>query len=395
MDNTSALSGRTMKQLAANGDTYQSARSKANDPPVPSPRAILKDSKRKISKTSGPPVISTEATKGRETSRIKLTKFIAPMKARLVENPPAGDWIYEIKFDGFRALAFKTNGEVRLLSRNEKDMGAQFSEVRDAVRELKINDAIIDGEIVALDEKGRSSFQALQRFELGESRPPIFYYAFDLLELNGKDLTREPVIERKAQLEKMLNHAPAAIRYSSALGEDAEALLPKIRKLQLEGLIGKRKDSAYEPGRRSGAWIKLKLVQEQEMVIGGYTDPGGSRQHLGALLLGYHEDKKLKFAGKVGTGFTQAILKDLGARFQLISSSQCPFANLPEKKTGQFRQNITAAEMKRCHWLKPNLVCQVKFYEWTQDGKLRQPVYMGLRHDKPASQVIRERPAAA
>jgi bifunctional non-homologous end joining protein LigD len=315
------------------------------------------------------------------------------MKARLLKSAPPGDWIYEIKFDGFRAMALKSGGDVRLLSRNEKDFSAKFSELHDALAQLSAHDAIIDGEIVALDTKGRSSFQLLQRFELGDARPPLFYYAFDLLRLNGKDLTHEPLTLRKLQLEQTLKNAPEIIRYSSSLGKDARPLLPKIRKLGLEGLIGKRKDSLYEPGRRSGAWIKLKLQQEQEMVIGGYTDPGGARQHFGALLIGFRENKKLKFAGKVGTGFNGAILKSLHSRLKTIASAPCPFANLPETRAGQYRQNITAAEMKRCHWVKPELVCQVRFSEWTQDGKLRHPVYLGLREDKDAAEVVQEKAA--
>ncbi|HUD84700.1 MAG TPA: hypothetical protein VMQ67_14410, partial [Candidatus Saccharimonadales bacterium] len=243
------------------------------------------------------------------------------------------------------------------------------------------------------DARGRSSFQLLQRFELGQARPPLFYYAFDLLWLNGKDLTHEPLVRRKLQLEQILKNAPEVIRYSSSLGEDAAPLLPRIRKLGLEGLIGKRKDSLYEPGRRSGAWIKLKLHQEQEMVIGGYTDPEGARRHFGALLIGFHENKKLRFAGKVGTGFNEAILKNLHSRLEKIVSDPCPFANLPETRVGHYRQNITAAEMKRCHWVRPELVCQVRFSEWTQDGKLRHPVYLGLRGDKDAAEVVREKAA--
>jgi bifunctional non-homologous end joining protein LigD len=234
---------------------------------------------------------------------------------------------------------------------------------------------------VALEPKGRSSFQLLQQFELGEVRPPLYFYAFDLLQIDGKDLTREPLLERKAQLEKILKGAPDVIRYSSSLGKNANALLPKIRKLGLEGLIGKRADSVYEPGRRSGAWIKLKLLQEQEMVIGGYTDPEGTRKHLGALLIGFYENKKLKFAGKVGTGFTEAILDSLYSQLEKLEVTACPFSDFPRQ------------ELMHCHWVKPSLVCQVKFSEWTNDDKLRQPVYLGLREDKDATDVVREKAA--
>ena len=236
------------------------------------------------------------------------------MKALLAESPLHGDWLYEIKFDGFRAIALKGGNETRLLSRNEKDFGGKFPEVIESISELTVRDAIIDGEIVALDEKGLSSFQLLQAFELGEERPPIFFYAFDLLRLDGKDLRERPLSERKTMLQKLLKNAPGVIRFSASLGEDAEELYRQARGIGLEGLIGKRKDSAYEAGRRSGAWIKLKFHSEQEFVIGGYTPPSGTRKHFGALLVGVYDGKELNFVGKVGTGFNVALLKNLHAQ---------------------------------------------------------------------------------
>ena len=258
---------------------------------------------------------------------------------------------------------------------------------------LKVDDAVIDGEIVALDPKGISSFQLLQAFELGEKRPPIFFYAFDLLRLNGKDLRGQSLVERKAKLEKILEAKSSLIRYSASLGEDGKKLLNHAQKLGLEGLIGKRKESVYEPGRRSGAWVKLKLHHEQEFIIGGYTSPGGSRQYFGALLLGFYEKRNLKFCGKVGTGFDEKLLKSLNSQFQGIAQNECPFSNLPEKRSGRFGAGITVAEMKRCHWVKPQMVCQIKFSEWTRDEKLRQPVFLGLREDKEAFEVVREKAA--
>jgi bifunctional non-homologous end joining protein LigD len=318
-------------------------------------------------------------------------QFIEPMKARLAGSPPSDDgWIYEIKFDGFRALAFIKDHEIHLLSRNEKDLTGKFPEIARSFAALMADEAVIDGEIVALDKKGVSSFQLLQAFESGEKRPPIFFYAFDLLHLNGKDLKKRPLIERKAVLEKLLEIKSPLIRYSASLGEDAEKLLKHAKKLGLEGLIGKRKTSAYEPGRRSGAWIKLKLHREQEFVIGGYTDPEGGRRHFGALLIGFYEKGKLKFCGKVGTGFDARLLATLHAQFQKMARADCPFVNLPETRGGRYNPRITAAEMKRCHWLRPRLVCQVKFHEWTRDAKLRQPVFLGLRQDKRAAEVARE-----
>ncbi|HZL13270.1 MAG TPA: non-homologous end-joining DNA ligase, partial [Verrucomicrobiae bacterium] len=320
------------------------------------------------------------------------TKFIEPMKARLADAPPeSGDWIYEIKFDGFRALAFKHENKIDLLSRNEKDFGEKFPEVAAAIAEVKAKDAILDGEIVALDEKGVSSFQLLQAFELGQKRPPLFFYAFDLLQLNGKDLRRLPLTERKLELEKLLKNSSGTVRFSAALGDDGKKLLKQAEKLGLEGLIGKRKDSIYEAGRRSGAWIKLKLHREQEFVIGGFSDPEGSREHFGALLIGFYENKKLKFCGKVGTGFNSKLLGSLHWQFKKIARDDCPFANLPEPRAGRFGAGVTKAEMRRCHWVEPKMVAQIKFSEWTRDEKLRQPVFLGLREDKNAGEVVREK----
>jgi bifunctional non-homologous end joining protein LigD len=209
--------------------------------------------------------------------------------------------------------------------------------------------------------------------------------------LNGKDLTRLPLVERKTQLKKILGNKSGLIRYSASLGDDAKRLLKLAKKTGLEGLVCKRKDSVYEAGECSGAWVKLKFHKEQEFVIGGFTNPEGSRQHFGALLLGVYDKGKLKFCGKVGTGFAVKLLKSLNSQFQGIAQDECPFSNLPEKRSGRFGGGITAAEMKRCHWVKPQMVCQIKFAEWTRDEKLRQPVFLGLREDKEASEVVHEK----
>ncbi len=369
-EDTSALSGKSMKQLAGSGQVWQSNHASGNGQP--------------------PPARAHKAVR-RPAEKIAAAGFIEPMKAKLVETPPTGDWVYEIKFDGFRALGIKMGNQVQLLSRNEKDLSGKFPEVVDTIAELKAKDAILDGEIVALDQKGRSSFQLLQAFQLGEERPPIFYYAFDLLRLNGKSLLAEPLHERKAQLEELLQKPPGILRYSASLEGNAKALLQKASKMGLEGLVGKQSDSTYEPGRRSGRWIKLKLHHEQEFVIGGYTDPEGARESFGALLMGYYEKKQLRFCGKVGTGFDTKLLRELMNRFRPLATEQCPFVNLPERGPGRGRGMLGVTEMKRCHWLEPELVCQVKFGEWTRDGKLRQPVFLGLREDKDAREVVREK----
>ncbi|MDQ3622608.1 MAG: non-homologous end-joining DNA ligase [Verrucomicrobiota bacterium] len=326
----------------------------------------------------------------RETGSSTLS-FIEPMKARLAEKPPsAGDWIYEIKFDGFRALALKDGKHVRLLSRNEKPLGDKFPEIVQALAGLGAEKAIIDGEIVALESDGRSSFQLLQAFELGEQRPPIFFYSFDLLHLNGKDFQKKPLGERKVELEQLLKDTSPVLRYSAAIVGDPDQLLAAVRERGLEGLIGKRTDSIYESGQRSGAWIKLKCLNEQGFVIGGYTAPSGTRKYFGALLVGYFKRDQFLYAGKVGTGFSERLLRSIHAKLQEKLQSTCPFVNLPEKRGGRWSPNLTAAEMRACRWLVPELVCQVKYAEWTRDGKLRQPVFVGLREDKVAGEVVRE-----
>jgi bifunctional non-homologous end joining protein LigD len=213
-----------------------------------------------------------------------------------------------------------------------------------------------------------------------------------LLKLNGRNLREEPLAKRKKELEKLLKKRAGVIRYSASLEGDVAELLRRAQKLGLEGLIGKVADSTYEAGKRGGAWIKLKLHQEQEMVIGGHSEPGGSRKYFGALLIGYYEKKELRFAGKVGTGFNETLLKKLYGQFADISQSECPFVNLPEARSGRYGAGVTASEMKKCHWIKPKLVAQIKFAEWTRDGKLRQPVFLGLRDDKSAGDVVREKP---
>ncbi len=364
LDDTSAFSGRTMEAIGRTDKVWDSKRSEQTK------------------------TISIK----RPSSDGGLPSFVEPMKARLAVRPPEGKWIYEIKFDGFRALAFKKGNSTRLLSRNDKDFGKRFPDILEAVQALDADDLIMDGEIVALEKEGRSSFQLLQAYDSGQEKPPIIYYVFDLLRLEGKNLQHQPLVERKERLKSVLGKATGLIRYSASLESNVNKLLQQAQRLGLEGLIGKKTDSLYEPGRRSGAWIKLKLHREQELVIGGFTDPEGSRHHFGSLLIGYYEKNRLLCAGKVGTGFDDASLRSLSARFKSLSASACPFKNLPDKRAGRYGAGITPAEMRRCHWLDPVLVCQIKYSEWTRDGKLRQPVFLGLREDKAAKEVVRETP---
>ena len=318
-------------------------------------------------------------------------RFLEPMKAKLVESPPAtGDWMYELKFDGIRLLAVKTEKKVSLLSRNQNDLSARFPEIVDAIQDLSARECVIDGEVVALDEEGRSSFQLLQAREMEGKKMPIYFYAFDLLQLDSKNLVGLPLEARKNVLEKLCVDAGDPIRYSGAIGGDARRLLHEVKRRGLEGIIGKQRNSVYEPGRRSGAWIKLKCVEQQEFVIGGYTPPQGARKHFGAVLVGYCENKELVFAGKVGTGFTAKSLATLHKKFRAEERADCPFVDLPSKQNGQWVQGITASMMRKMHWVNPKFVAEIKFAEWTRDGKLRAPVFVGLREDKRPGDVVRE-----
>jgi bifunctional non-homologous end joining protein LigD len=302
----------------------------------------------------------------------------------------AGDWSYELKFDGFRACAVKSGNKVSLFSRNQNELHSRFPEIADAVKELSADECVIDGEIVALDQKGRSSFQLLQAIELEGRQAPLRFYVFDLLQLDRKSLLPLPLTARKSLLEQLCDGANQAIRYSGEIGRDAKPLLAQVKRLGLEGLIGKLRDSVYEPGRRSGTWIKLKSVNEQEFVIGGYTPPAGSRKHFGAILVGYYDKGRLLFAGKTGTGFNETTLAVLHGKFRQQQRDTCPFVDLPSKQGGKWVQGITPSMMNKMHWINPVFVAQIKFAEWTRDAKLRQPVFLGLREDKDPKEVKRE-----
>src|SRR5437764_8118839 len=252
-------------------------------------------------------------------------RFIEPMKARLVDNPPThGDWLYELKFDGIRAIAVKNKSKISLISRNGNRLDARFPAIAEAVKELPVEECVLDGEVVALDEEGRSSFQLLQALEMEGRKAPLRFYVFDLLQLNGKSLLELSVEQRKQVLAKVCEDVGDPIRYSGEISGDMKSLIAEIKKRALEGLIGKQRGSKYEPGRRSGTWIKLKSVNEQEFVIGGYTPPAGSRKHFGAILVGYYEKEKLNFAGKVGSGFNEKSLSMLYKMFRAAERTDCP-----------------------------------------------------------------------
>src|SRR5437868_4205718 len=390
-DDQSAKTGRTMKQIASAADAeWESNRVERSDP-----------FKLRIAKAMAkpkPPPKAKRARLAQESSFPELAglpkaepRFVQPMKPRLVDHPPPdGHWIYELKFDGIRAIAIKSGRGVRLISRNEKELNGRFPEIAGACDGVNAEECVIDGVIVALDDKGRSSFQLLQLEELEGKDASLVFYVFDLLQLNGRNTMSLPLVQRKELLARLLPSSGDAIRFSGELGGNPRQLLAEIKRHGLEGIIGKRRDSIYEPGRRSGSWIKLKCVNEQEFVIGGYTPPAGARKYFGALLVGYYERSRLLFAGKVGTGFDSKTLLSLYKKLREEKSDTCPFADLPSKQGSEWVQGITPGEMRKYTWVNPKFVCQIKFAEWTRDLKLRQPVFLGLREDKNPREVVRE-----
>ena len=313
--------------------------------------------------------------------KVALPETMDAQLALLVDSAPAGDgWLHEIKFDGYRMLCRVQSGKCRIHSRNGKDWTASFSAIADAVARLAVDTAWIDGEIIVNDANGRSSFQALQNMLSAESGARPLYYAFDLPYLNGYDLREASLEDRKGLLRKVVGEGPL-IRYSDHVAGDGPAFFDQACKLGLEGIISKRADSTYQ-SVRGRSWQKIKCSMRQEFVIGGYTDPQGARAGFGALLLGVYDGKDLRYCGKVGTGFNDASLASLAAKLQKRAIETPPFVDPP-----------TGAEGRRAHWVKPELVGEVTFTEWTRDGTLRHPSFEGLREDKRARDVVREKPA--
>jgi bifunctional non-homologous end joining protein LigD len=301
-----------------------------------------------------------------------LPDRVEPMKAVLTDERFSDpDWIFERKLDGIRCVAIKSERNVRLLSRNDLSLNARFPEVAGALEADDAERVVLDGEVVAFDG-AQTSFARLQ--QRAERPVAVFYYVFDLLQLGGQDVTALPLRSRKALLRRTLAfHGP--VRLTPHRNRDGEQLFREACRKGWEGLIAKRTDAPYVHGR-SRDWLKFKCSAEQEFVIGGYTAPRGSRTDLGALLLGYYDGERLRYAGKVGTGFTRATLRELAERLEPLRRDDTPFADEVRER------DVT--------WVEPELVAQIGFSEWTRDGRLRHPRFLGLRDDKPAREVVRE-----
>jgi len=290
--------------------------------------------------------------------------FIEPMLLLRTEKLPVGDlWAYELKLDGFRAEAIKSHGQVHLRSRNDKDFNGKYPAIVEALAAIP-DETVIDGEIVALDELGRPSFNALQNY--GSSATPLLYYVFDVMILASHDVMAQPWAGRRALLQsRVLAGLGEPIRESPELNASLPQLVRSVKEHGLEGLVAKRRDGSYETGLRSGAWQKMRVNQGQEFVIAGYTP---SPRNFDALIFGYYEGNKLIYVARTRNGFTPATREQLFKRLQGLEVDSCPFANLPEAKAGRWGQGLTAEKMKECKWLKPTLVGQFEFVEWTPDG---------------------------
>jgi bifunctional non-homologous end joining protein LigD len=354
----SVATGRSMEEIAAAGDRVWHSKGGGEE---------------------DRPALTAEDVPGARRGR--LPKFTPPQLATVAAKAPAGEeWLHELKFDGYRILARLEDGKVRLMSRNERDWTAKFPAVAEGVARLPVRTAMLDGEVAVFQRDGTTSFQALQNAASGEDAGGrLTYVAFDLLHLDGWDVTGARLEDRKALLARLLKASPAdLLKYSDHVAGTGPEFFAQACRLGLEGIVSKRRDAVYHSARTPD-WLKIKCIREQEVVIGGYTDPEGSRIGVGALLAGVYEGKRLVFAGKVGTGFSDKTLRELHKRLRALEQDACPFTPPP---TG----------LGRPHWVTPSLVAQVRFGEWTTDGRMRHPSFEGLREDKSPEEVVREMP---
>jgi bifunctional non-homologous end joining protein LigD len=398
----SVLSGRTQAEIAGNLPARQTKRETAGDtervwatsPPAkrgskagPAPAVVAPAKSKKVKLDLAATLASTlAAIKG--ARKAEMPAALEPMLATLIEKAPRGEeWLYEIKWDGIRAIAFLDSEEVRITSRSGLRCERQYPELAVLPHQIAAQTAILDGEIAVLDEKGVSRFHLIQP-RIANSDPnsisylarstPVIYFAFDLLYLDGYDLRGVALAKRRELLQTVVTPG-GVLRISEVFPGAGEELLEAARGIGLEGVVAKHANSTYE-SRRSREWLKIKIVGEQEFVIGGFTAPQGDRDYFGALVLGLYEEGKLTWVGNVGTGFDQKLLASLFAKLQPLIVDQCPFAERPKPDKGMT-------------WVKPELVCQVKFANWTPDRRLRAPVFLGLRNDVTPRQVAREEPA--
>jgi len=311
--------------------------------------------------------------------------FVEPMECLSVSKLPEGlEWLWEIKLDGYRALAVKTGTGVTLFSRRRKSLNRQFPYIVEALADLPAG-TVVDGEVVAINASGRPDFNLLQNFRAAVSR--IQYYIFDLLCWKDRDLMRVPMVERRALLKSVLMIRDERIRIADYFEAAPNDLLAAVREQGLEGIIGKRRDSVYQPGKRSGAWIKHRVNRGQEFVIGGYfPGPHG----IDSLIVGYYEGDKLMYAARTRNGFVPASRRQVFSKLRHLMTPSCPFVNLPETRRSRFGEELNAEKMRKAVWLRPQAVAQIEFLEWTEGDRLRHSKFVGLREDKYPRSVVKE-----
>jgi DNA ligase D-like protein (predicted ligase) len=313
-------------------------------------------------------------------------RFVEPMLLLKVDMLPDDRraWSYELKLDGYRAIAFNAGGTIRLRSRNDKDV-SKYDAVMRGLTKLPA-DTVIDGEVVAVDAGGRPSFSLLQNY--GSAGVQLLYFVFDVMVLRGKDVMHEPLSVRRELLQSLLPKLAEPVRYVSPFDVDLKTMIRSVKEQGFEGVIAKRNDSAYEPGLRSGLWQKMRVNQGQEFVVGGYS----KGNPFDALIFGYYEDGRLLYAGRTRAGFTPVTRATVFKKFKGLEIQNCPFVNLPQKKAGRWGAGLTKDKMADYIWLRPQLVAQIEFLEWTPEGNLRHTKFAGMREDKDARNVVRERP---
>ncbi|HEV2117935.1 MAG TPA: non-homologous end-joining DNA ligase [Terriglobales bacterium] len=396
-----AIARADKKKIKLNAEAAEKKQKGKRDEKLPAKTSgVASNSRKKAAATANSALkgsstfsaLNLEKTSGARRAAMPAT--IHPMLATLVDKPfDNPQWLFEIKWDGYRSLAFLDGGKARLVSRNQNDMTSQYPELRDLPGHVRARTAILDGEIVALDDAGRPSFSLMQqrtgisgngrRIRAADRTVPIAYYVFDLLYLEGYDLTRVDLEKRKQVLAGIIAGS-GLVRYSDHHLEQGVALYEAARQQGLEGIVAKHRNSCYEQ-KRSREWLKMKITRSQECVIGGYTDPRGSREHFGSVILGLYDEKgRLLHVGQAGSGFSEKTHEEMWRLLQKLKSDKNPFANKVESTRGM-------------HWVKPELVAEIKFTEWTHETdsggvKMRAPVYLGLRTDKSPRGCVFERP---
>ena len=367
----SVLSGKTIAQVAAQHGVAP------NHPEIAAKQTSA--TKKKAATKKAPSAQKEIETFLKGKAAANLPPVVKPMLATLTDKPfSSKDWIFEIKWDGYRALAYCNGDDVTLVSRNKKPFTNKYNPVNEALQQMGLN-AVLDGEIVAVDEKGLANFQLLQNWQ--NNGATLRYYVFDVLWVNGKNVTGLSLTERKSILKHLLPPDNSVVRYSDEVESTGEAFFDVAVQQGLEGIMAKRKDSPYRPDSRTDAWLKIKTVQRQEVIICGFTQPRKSRKFFGALLLGVYKDGELIYVGHTGSGFNTSSLKRLYEQLQPLTIKKCPFKNCP-------KGNMPVT------WVAPQLVCEIKFTEWTKDNMARHPIFMGLRTDKKATEVTIENSTA-